>query len=276
MAGEHLPGGVELRADRLGDADHDAADQRAPQAAEAAEHHRLEGGQQAARAGGRIEIGPHRHEARRDRHGDADDAHGDGVDFRRRQADEVRGRDAVGHRADAGADPAAVEQQVEAPDHRDCRHEDDQRQHADVDVVAEMQRRGLDGAAGDLADIGAVDALQAVLDDDRQAEGDEDDRQHVLAEHALQQQPLQQVAAGEGEGQHDRDRGQRRQAEALGQRPQDEGDENDQVAVGDVDEAHDADRQRQPHGEQRIQPAHQDALHDLIEPDSEHGLYSPK
>ena len=50
MAGEHLPGGVELGADRLGNADHDAADQCAPQAAEAAEHHRLEGDQQPARA----------------------------------------------------------------------------------------------------------------------------------------------------------------------------------------------------------------------------------
>src|SRR5579883_450330 len=56
MAGENLPGGVELRADRLGDAERDAADQRAPKAAEAAEHHRFEGDEQTARPAARVEI----------------------------------------------------------------------------------------------------------------------------------------------------------------------------------------------------------------------------
>src|ERR1700722_1864474 len=58
MLGEDLPGGVDLRAEILRDPDDHAARERAPKAAETAEHDRLEGGEQAARPGRRIEIGP--------------------------------------------------------------------------------------------------------------------------------------------------------------------------------------------------------------------------
>ena len=42
MAGEHAPAGRELGAHRLGDAEDDPADERAPQRAEPADDHRLE------------------------------------------------------------------------------------------------------------------------------------------------------------------------------------------------------------------------------------------
>src|SRR5579862_2430421 len=43
MSGEDLPGRIERRTEGLGDAEHHAADQRPPQAAEAADDHRLKG-----------------------------------------------------------------------------------------------------------------------------------------------------------------------------------------------------------------------------------------
>ncbi len=46
-------------------------------------------------------------------------------------------------------------------------------------------------AAGDFLRVGAEALEQAVLDDDREAERDQDDEQHVLADDALQQEALQ-------------------------------------------------------------------------------------
>ena len=49
----------------------------------------------------------------------------------------------------------------------------------------------------------------------------------------------------------------------------DEGQERGQdaeVAVGQVDEAHDAEDERQAGREQRVQPAEQDALDDRVDP----------
>ena len=63
---------------------------------------------------------------------------------------------------------------------------------------------------------------------------------------------------------HQRQREQRgdrqRQAEKRDHRQDQEGREHDQVAMGEVDQPHDAEDQRQPGGEQRIEPAEQDAL----------------
>ena len=57
MPGEDLPGRRQRRADGLRDAEHHAADQRAPQAAEAADDHRFEREDQPDRTGRRIEVG---------------------------------------------------------------------------------------------------------------------------------------------------------------------------------------------------------------------------
>ena len=66
MAGEDLPFRIDRGADGLRDADDDAAGQRAPEAAEAADDHGLEGIDQPRRPDGRIEIGAHAEiEARR-------------------------------------------------------------------------------------------------------------------------------------------------------------------------------------------------------------------
>ena len=44
------------------------------------------------------------------------------------------------------------------------------------------------------------------------------------------------------------------------------GGEHDQVAMGEVDQAHDAEDEAEARGEQRVEAAEQDALHDGVEP----------
>jgi hypothetical protein len=74
VAGEDLPGRRQRRADRLRDAEHNAADQRAPHVAEPADDHRLESQDEPDRPGRRIENRPdgeqHAGYCRED-HGDA-------------------------------------------------------------------------------------------------------------------------------------------------------------------------------------------------------------
>ncbi len=82
MTGQHLPGDVELGAERLGDTEDDTAQQRSPHAAQSAEDNDLEGDQQAGRAGGWIEVAPDRHAAGGDGDRYEADAHGHGVDAR--------------------------------------------------------------------------------------------------------------------------------------------------------------------------------------------------
>ena len=69
MARKKLPARIEMRADRLGDAEQNAAGQRPPQAAEAADDHCLETEDQPCRTDRRIEVGAHRKEHA----GDGDD-----------------------------------------------------------------------------------------------------------------------------------------------------------------------------------------------------------
>ena len=44
------------------------------------------------------------------------------------------------------------------------------------------------------------------------------------------------------------------------------GGEHDQVAMGEIDQPHDAEDEAEAGGEQRIEPAEQDALDDRVEP----------
>src|SRR5690242_8444958 len=57
VAGQNLPFRIDVRADRLRQADNDAAGERAPQAAEAADDHRLEGVEKPRRTDARIKVG---------------------------------------------------------------------------------------------------------------------------------------------------------------------------------------------------------------------------
>ena len=85
-------------------------------------------------------------------------------------------------------------------------------------------------------------------------------------ERAVEQHMLQ----GEADREHHRhgqQRGEQRiDAEPARQRQDHERRQHDQVAMGEIDQPHDAEDQRQAGGEQRIEAAEQDALDDRVEP----------
>jgi hypothetical protein len=62
--------------------------------------------------------------------------------------------------------------------------------HADRDRAQRTERRRFERPAGHAAAVGGGAFQQGVLDDDREAEGDEERRQDVLAERAVQHDAL--------------------------------------------------------------------------------------
>ena len=56
-------------------------------------------------------------------------------------------------------------------------------------------------------------------------------------------------------------------SEAVGQNEQSVGRQHRQAAVGEIDDAHDAEHEREPAGDQRVIAAEQHALNDLVEED---------
>ena len=132
------------------------------------------------------------------------------------------------------------------------------------------------GPARELAGVGAIGLEKAVLDDDRQAEGHQQDRQNALSDGALQQETLQDVAGAEGDRDQDQRNEKRRPAKRAGQRQEHEREQHDHVAMGDVDEAHDAKRERQAEGEQRIEAADKHALDDEVDERLDHFAHAPK
>ena len=198
-----------------------------------------------------------------------------GIDAGRGQADEVCGGGIVADRADARAGRGAVEEGVEPGDQGDGEQEDHERIDADGDR-SDVEGGEFDRAAGELAGVGAIGLQEAVLDDDRQAEGDEQDRQDALADGPLHEEALQDIARAKGDRQEDQRDQERRPAEDAGQRQDDEREQDDHIAVGDVDEAHDAERQRQAEREQRVEPADQHALDEEVEERLDHSGHAPK
>ena len=136
--------------------------------------------------------------------------------------------------------------------------------------LPERDRRRFHPAAGDFLRVGAETFEQAVLDDDRQGEGDEDDQKHVLADHTLQQEALQAEAEQEGDREHDQGGDDRIKAEQRPQKQQRVARQHDEIAMRDVDETHHAGRKRKADGEQRIKAAEHHALEQLIGPDRDH------
>ena len=80
---------------------------------------------------------------------------------------------------------------------------------------------------------------------------------------ALQQHALQRPTDGERGGVKIRPTRNGDQPRVAAKRQNHERSEHDEVAVGDIDEAHHAERQRKAEREQRIEAAEQHALHQL-------------
>ena len=118
MAGEDLPFRIDARADGLRHAEDDAAGERAPEAAEPADDHRLEGIEQPRRADGRIEVRAAAEEERRDGADRQRKAHGDREDAAVVDAHELRRLGVVRGGAEGAAEGGAVEEQVQREDHQ--------------------------------------------------------------------------------------------------------------------------------------------------------------
>ena len=210
-----------------------------------------------------------RHHRQRDRHGEREDMAV--VD-----AHQARRVGVVGGRPEGGAQRRAVEQQLQAGDHRDGAGEDDHREHADRQPLDDLQTCRLERAGGQLLAVRRKDFQERVLDDDRQAEGDEQRRQDIRPQGEVEQAALERVADGEHQRHDDRQRDQRMHANAGDDGEAEEARQHDQVAMGDVDQPHDAEDERQAGGEQRVEPADQDALYDGVDPIHQSAPLSPK
>jgi hypothetical protein len=110
------------------------------------------------------------------------------------------------------------------------------------------------------------DLEQAVLDHDREAERHEDGGQDAASQQAVQQEPLKRVADHGHHRHHHAEREQRIEAELLDAHDGEEGGQDAEVAVREVHQPHHAEDQREPGGEERVEAAEQDALHDAVEP----------
>ena len=172
----------------------------------------------------------------------------------------------VGGGAEGAAQRRAVEQPLQAGDHRDRERELDERQHADRKPAADRDAFDLDRAGVELDAVGGEQFKQPVLDDDREAERHQQRRQQIVAERAVEQAALQRVADDRHHRHDDDERQDRVDAERLHRHQRDIGRQHDQVAVGDVDEPHHAEDQRQPRREHGVEPAEQHALQDGVHP----------
>ena len=194
MPGQQLPARIDLRADRLRHAENDAARERAPHAAEAADDDRLEAEDQPGGPDRRVEIGAHGEKNAGDRDDRKRQRHGQREDVAIVETHQLRHGLIVRRRAEGAAERGAIEQELQAGDDGDGDHELQQRQDADPNALAERKARDLDSAGLEPAAVGREQLQQPVLDDDGEAEGHQQRRQDVVAERAVEQAALQPIA----------------------------------------------------------------------------------
>lgn len=206
MARQHLQPGVDRGADPLGDAEHGAAEQRAPEVAETPDDDGLEAEQEAARPRDRIEIAVAAHQHARETGDREGQRRRDGVDLAVVDAHQADGRGIVGGRAHRGPQPGAIEEGLDAADEHDREAEHAERVVADRETGQEAKARGRGVAHGQFPAVGAEDELQGVLDHDGQTEGDEQRRQQIPPQGPVEHQTLQPVADGRHQRQDDEQR----------------------------------------------------------------------
>lgn len=274
MPGQHLPAGIDLGAGRLDHAQDDAAGQRPPQAAEAADDHRLEPVDQPVRPDRRVEIAPHRQEHAGDGDHRERQRHRQPEDVAGVQAHQPRHRRVVRDGPEGAAERRAVEQQLQPADHHHGHGELRQRQDADAEPVGDPPRGHLDRPRLQPAAVRREQHQQPILDDDGQAERHQQRRQQVAPERAVQQQALRGVADRRHDRHDQHERGERVQPQAARHHQRDIGRQHHEVAMRDVDQPHHAEDQRQAGREQAIETADQHALHDGVDPI--HRPHTPK
>ena len=149
-----------------------------------------------------------------------------------------------------------LEEQREHAEHGDGAQERDQREPADRDLVVDRDRARLE-----LADVEALRVGGVLLEQQRSGSRSTDPNVATIGNAGSTPTTRSNTsrcsthADHERGGQHDEQRQQRVDVERRRQREGDEGGEDRQVAVGEVDEPHHAEAERQAGGEQRVQPA---------------------
>ena len=172
---------MQLGAQALRHAQHDAADQRSPKRTDAADDGGLEREQQLRGAGVRRESRANCKEEPGDADRDHRDRHGDGVHPGCVDSDEPYGVRVFSGRADRPAKRGVNEKQLQAAEHRDGRRERDHRERTERDIVVDVPT--VIGKRADIGrqrtGIGAKALEKQIVDDDRKAECRE--HRHQLA-----------------------------------------------------------------------------------------------
>ena len=269
MTREHRVLGVDLAADRLGDAEHDSAGERGPQrGAQAADHDRLEGEDQVARPGVRGEARADREEHpadRGDRHGDRRRARVDGA---RVDADQLGGVRILSGRPHLAPGAGSREERLQAAVDHDRDAEGERADRRDRQLARDLpaRRRDRSGLRAERAVVDREALIQQVLDHDRETERRQQRHEQPRSQAALEQDSLQHVADQQHHRQHRQDREERRRVPVLEQQVDQIRAEHGEVAVGEVDDSHQPEHQRQPAREQPVEPAEHDALNDGVDP----------
>ncbi len=267
MAAYDRPGGAEgLGARGLGDAQGDAADQSSPQRAKASDDHRLEGEDELGRAEGGIERRTHPEERpgqRRDGQRDRGDHRVDplGVD-----PHQLGGGRVVGGGAHHPPQLGAGEHQLKATEHEYGDREDHGAQGRDRDLARDLPAGGGQGAGAQRMGVGREDLKEQVPDHHREPEGGEHRGELAAAQAPVEHHVLEDVAGHRGAWEHDEQGGEGRDCDVLGGDQHHERAQQGQIAVSQVDDPHHAEHQREPAGEEGIEPAEQDALDDRVDP----------
>ena len=222
----------------------------------------------------RIEIGAHREEHAGNRNHRQRQRHRQRENMAVVEAHQLRHRRVVGGGAEGAAERGAIEHELQGADHGDGDGELQERQHADIDAVGEPDGRHFKRAGLQFDAVSGEHRKQSVLDDDREAEGHQERRQQIFAERAVEHEPLQRIAEQRHHRHHHDQRSQRPDAEHFCRHQRDVSRQHDQIAMGDIDEPHHAEDQRQSGGEHGVEPADQDALKDDVDP-FHHGTPSP-
>ena len=113
---------------------------------------------------------------------------------------------------------------------------------------------------------GRVVLQQRVLDHHPDPEADEDAGERIRSERAVEDATLGDVPHGRHHHEHEDHRPPDAHPHRRAGRQRQVGGEHGEIAVGEIDEPHHAERQRQPGGEQRVETAEQNPLHDRVDP----------
>ena len=160
----------------------------------------------------------------------------------------------VGSRAEGGTQAGAGEQYLQAGDHGERGEEDEEREPADRDPLADGDARRLQRADLEPAGVSGKHLQQDVLNHDREVEGHQRRRQDVAPEGEVEDAALQRVAEARHRRHGDDQAQQRMKAGALNHGQAQERRQHDEIAVGDVDQPHHAEDQRKAGREQRVEP----------------------